>query len=76
VRFLARAPSRLLAVALDDVLGLVDQPNIPGTVAEHPNWRRRLPIDLEDLAAHAGLRAVADALRHQGRGSGLHGRVG
>jgi 4-alpha-glucanotransferase len=76
VRFLARAPSRLLAVALDDVLGLVDQPNIPGTVAEHPNWRRRLPIDLEDLAAHAGLRAIADALRQEGRGSRLHGPVG
>jgi 4-alpha-glucanotransferase len=24
------------------VLGLTDQPNLPGTVDEHPNWRRRL----------------------------------
>jgi len=35
---------------------VVDQPNIPGTVNEHPNWRRRLPVPLEDLTrpdAHA-----------------------
>ena len=67
VRFLARAPSRLLAVALDDVLGLAEQPNIPGTVSEHPNWRRRLPVEIEDLAAHRGLRAIAAALRQEGR---------
>ena len=42
--FLARTTSRLLAIALEDLLGVVDQPNIPGTVDEHPNWRRRLPV--------------------------------
>jgi 4-alpha-glucanotransferase len=66
-RFLARTPTRLLAIELEDVLGLIDQPNIPGTVGEHPNWRRRLPVDVEDLAAHAGLRALATALRQEGR---------
>ena len=43
--FLARTKSRLLTISLEDLLGLIDQPNIPGTVDEHPNWRRRLPID-------------------------------
>jgi 4-alpha-glucanotransferase len=69
VRLLARAPSRLLAVALDDVLGVVDQPNIPGTVAEHPNWRRRLPVELEDLLAH--VRAIGFALGEEGRSAVL-----
>ena len=41
--FLARTKSRLLAISLEDLLGVIDQPNIPGTVNEHPNWRRRLP---------------------------------
>ncbi|WP_047309766.1 4-alpha-glucanotransferase [Rhodopseudomonas palustris] len=49
--FLARTPSRLLAIALEDLLGVLDQPNVPGTVSEHPNWRRRLPKPLEDVAA-------------------------
>jgi 4-alpha-glucanotransferase len=33
----------LLILPVEDVLGSVEQPNIPGTVTEHPNWRRRLP---------------------------------
>ena len=31
------------------LLGVVDQPNIPGTIDEHPNWRRRLPVPLEQI---------------------------
>ena len=45
--FLARSPSRLLVVQLEDVLGVPDQANLPGTTNEHPNWRRKLPLALE-----------------------------
>ena len=50
-RFIARTPSRLMAISLEDLLGVVDQPNIPGTVDEHPNWRQRLPVAVEEIAA-------------------------
>jgi len=49
VQFLSDAPTRMLAIALDDLLLINDQPNIPGTINEHPNWRRRLPVRIEDL---------------------------
>jgi 4-alpha-glucanotransferase len=58
--FLAATPSRLVAVALDDVMGVLDQVNIPGTVTQHPNWRRKLPVAIEDLADHDGLTRVAN----------------
>jgi 4-alpha-glucanotransferase len=48
--FLARTRSRLLALSLEDLLGVMDQPNIPGTVNEHPNWRRKLPIAIDSIA--------------------------
>ncbi len=48
-RLLADTPSRLLMVSLEDALGDVEQVNLPGTVDEHPNWRRRLSVPLEDL---------------------------
>ncbi|HEX2216052.1 MAG TPA: 4-alpha-glucanotransferase [Xanthobacteraceae bacterium] len=67
LRFLARTPSRLLVVAVEDLLAVTDQPNIPGTRDEHPNWRRRLPVALEQLAQHEGLRAAAAVLREEGR---------
>jgi 4-alpha-glucanotransferase len=65
--YLARTPARLLMVAIEDALGVVEQPNVPGTVQEHPNWRRRLPVPLEELAQQKGLAAVADAIASAGR---------
>jgi len=41
--FLARAQSCLALLPLEDALGLDEQPNLPGTTTEHPNWRRRYP---------------------------------
>lgn len=60
-RFLARTPSRLLAIALEDLLGVMDQPNIPGTVDEHPNWRQRLPSYVEDFERVIDISALRDA---------------
>jgi 4-alpha-glucanotransferase len=54
-RFLGRTPSMLIVVAIEDVLGEVDGVNVPGTVAEHPNWRRKRSLPLEDLATDGRL---------------------
>ena len=56
---LAGAGSELLAVQLDDALGIVEQQNLPGTIDEHPNWRRRYPVAVEALAGDPGLAAIA-----------------
>jgi len=45
--YLARTPSRVLIVQLEDVFGCRDQVNLPGTVDQYPNWRRKLPLELE-----------------------------
>ena len=63
--FLARTKSRLLAISLEDLLGVVDQPNIPGTVDEHPNWRRRLPVPLEEVASAMDIDAIKTATRER-----------
>lgn len=63
--FLSRTPSRLLAVSLEDLLGVIDQPNIPGTIDEHPNWRQRLPIALDKIAARIDLAALKAATRER-----------
>lgn len=48
-RFMARTRSRLMSIALEDLLKVADQPNVPGTIDEHPNWRRRLPVELGEI---------------------------
>jgi len=68
--FLARTQSRLMAISLEDLLGVVDQPNIPGTVNEHPNWRQRLPVALEDIAATIDVAALKDATHERVRVAG------
>ncbi len=66
--FLGATPSHLVVVSLEDVLGERDQPNIPGTTDQHPNWRRKLPLALEELEGHEGLRRVSEAFAQAGRG--------
>lgn len=44
VRFIAKTEVPLSLIPLEDLLGQVEQPNLPGTIDEHPNWRRRLPV--------------------------------
>jgi 4-alpha-glucanotransferase len=70
-KFLARTKSRLMAISLEDLLGVIDQPNIPGTVDEHPNWRQRLPVSLENVAAAIDVTALKLATHERGsRGDG------
>ena len=66
-KFLARTKSRLMAISLEDLLGVIDQPNIPGTVDEHPNWRQRLPVLLENIAAAIDVTALKQATHERMR---------
>lgn len=60
---LAAAPSALMMVQLEDVAGVVEQANLPGTVDEQPNWRRKLPLALDELAASERMQGLAAQLR-------------
>lgn len=58
-RFLNATASRLVIVQIEDVLQLEQQANLPGLGDEAPNWRRRLPVRLEDLATDPRLARLA-----------------
>ncbi|SPK74605.1 4-alpha-glucanotransferase (Amylomaltase) (plasmid) [Cupriavidus taiwanensis] len=57
----ARTAMRLLP--LEDLLGLAEQPNLPGTTSGHPNWQRRLDTAVGAWFGTPALRARADAWR-------------
>jgi 4-alpha-glucanotransferase len=67
--FLAATQARLVSIAIEDVLELKDQPNMPGTVSEHPNWRRRWPLSLDRLRSDQRLARIAATLSRAGRGA-------
>ena len=49
VRHVGLSACDLVVLPAEDALALPDQPNLPGTLDEHPNWRRRLPGDAATL---------------------------
>ena len=63
--FLARTPCRLITASLYDVLGELDQPNLPGTSDEYPNWRMPLRLSLEQIAADPRIERTAAILRNR-----------
>jgi 4-alpha-glucanotransferase len=67
--YLAMSPARLVMVSAEDLLDALDPVNIPGTVDEHPNWRRKLPISLERWAEGETWKSVASAFERSGRSS-------
>lgn len=49
-KHVASAASELMILPVEDALGLMEQPNLPGTMSDqHPNWCRRLPGPAETL---------------------------
>ena len=46
-QYLARGPSKIVLVQLEDVVEVREQVNQPGTTDAYPNWQHRLPLLLE-----------------------------
>ncbi len=42
LEFVGKSRSSLAIASVEDIAGERDQPNLPGTLDEHPNWRRRI----------------------------------
>src|SRR5450631_929778 len=53
--YLARSRSLLVSLQIEDLLGMIDPVNVPGTDREYPNWRRKLTADIEDMITRQDL---------------------
>ncbi|KGT93946.1 4-alpha-glucanotransferase [Enterobacter cancerogenus] len=61
-RYLARTESALLGLQPEDWLGMTMPVNVPGTVDEYPNWRRKLCVTLEEMFADKAVKQVLKAV--------------
>ncbi len=61
-RSLARTPARVVLVQAEDMLGELEQANLPGTTDAHPNWQRKLSLDLEDWPTDPRVLALAEVM--------------
>jgi 4-alpha-glucanotransferase len=59
IQFVARTPCALKIVAMEDILGVRVQPNVPGTTVEEPNWQHRLDGQADQLLdSEAAMRRI------------------
>jgi 4-alpha-glucanotransferase len=65
VRYVADTPSELALLPIEDLLGMADQPNLPGTTTEHPNWRRRYSADASALCGRPEVARRTGLLRER-----------
>lgn len=59
---IAASACELALIPLEDLFGQLEQPNLPGTIDEHPNWRRRLPESVAALLARPEVTARTKAI--------------
>ncbi len=60
--YIARTPCKLALVQPEDMLEVLEQANLPGTVEQHPNWRRKLPLALEGWPSDPRVAATTQAI--------------
>ncbi len=67
IDFTSASPSPLVIIPVEDLVAADEAPNLPGTIDQHPNWRRRYRADANRLLAS---RAVSARLRRLARNRG------
>lgn len=70
-RYLARTPAKIVLVQAEDMLGELEQVNLPGTTDTHPNWQRKLSLNLEEWAEDPRIVTLAEAMMEE-RGRAVH----
>jgi 4-alpha-glucanotransferase len=73
-RVLARSAAALMVLQIEDALGAVEQANLPGTIGEHPNWRRRLDRSVAELGRTRRFAQLAAAIAGERPARGAAGR--
>jgi 4-alpha-glucanotransferase len=61
--FLAGSNAALVALQLEDLLGMSEPVNVPGTLDEYPNWQRKLTASLDEVFGDDEIRAVLRRIR-------------
>ncbi|MNZ29695.1 4-alpha-glucanotransferase [compost metagenome] len=62
IGYLGETPAPLVLLPLEDALGELEQPNLPGPGDVHPNWRRRWPVAAAELLDQPRARCHLDRL--------------
>jgi len=63
--YVASSPAQVMLIQADDLAGETDPLNVPGTDKERPNWRRRLRVNVEQIANSVLAKAIIARVRKE-----------
>jgi 4-alpha-glucanotransferase len=66
--FLGLSRAGIALIQLEDLIGMTDPVNVPGTDREHANWQRKILMNTVDIFARPEVRDMIDAMNRARRG--------
>jgi 4-alpha-glucanotransferase len=63
--FLGRSRSAITMVEMENLTDELSQTNLPATSTEHPNWRRRYSMSLEQLSKNDRVTDIIEAIQQE-----------
>lgn len=66
--FLGKSEAALVLLQLEDLIGMTDPVNVPGTHTEHANWQRKLAVETHAIFARPEVIEALQALAKARRG--------
>jgi len=60
--YLGKSPTALVTVQLEDMIGMLEPVNVPGTSSEYSNWTRRMTASADEIFARKDVRALCAAM--------------
>lgn len=67
--YLGLSSSNIAMVQIEDLIGMTDAVNVPGTDQEHANWQRKVALDTADIMRRAEVKDMLSAMNAARRGA-------
>lgn len=66
--YLGMSRSNITMIQIEDLIGMSDAVNVPGTDREHANWQRKIALTTGEIFARDDVRDLLDAMRRARKG--------
>ena len=66
--FIALSKANIALIQIEDIIGMTDPVNVPGTDTEHANWQRKVTASLADIFSNPDTKDILGAMDTARRG--------
>lgn len=61
--FLGLSNANIALIQIEDLIGMTDPVNVPGTFSEHANWQRKVTMNTADIFARRDVHEILEGMR-------------